>query len=524
MTRPGSVIVDQPYSVFSQKTVELTYCFIGWSFVAFLWWAVVHGVEKVGLDWNFILWTLLTCFCYALVTENIGKFVYQKIAIKPLHYLWFFLLLFVLLLSLIGIISLLDWCWLKLSDFSQQQIETILPRRAFLHFIFLSAWLTVFHLHKWRQGVRFNPELTEEPSIYVNAQLIGWFCSAVLWYLLVMSGPVAEVSQFSIYMWLLLISCVSLLISHCILRPFLLSKAEEPFGTVATMLQVYLLTLFCAELIMWAESLWIPITGFSIRTQTTAQYLVVFFLKQVFFLIWALVYISWLSSKQKENEKNKRLLTEMSLQQAQLSGLKQQLNPHFLFNTLNSLRAMIIKDQQVARNMVTSLSNLLRYSLYLGEKDTVSLEQEMDIVNEYLDIEKVRFQHRVSIHYNMDEVVLSAQVLPLSVQTLVENAIKHALQQSSHGMTIEVSAVKLGDRLSIRVDNSGSLKPNDSGGIGLANTQQRLRLVFGNDASLVLVQLNQETVRAEIVHRYQTKNSQQAELAVHTHNTQNESN
>lgn len=177
-----------------------------------------------------------------------------------------------------------------------------------------------------------------------------------------------------------------------------------------------------------------------------------------------------------------------ALANSQLQALKMQLHPHFLFNTLNSISALMHDDVRAADQMVARLGDFLRMTLDNSGDREVSLKQEMDFVNSYLEIETVRFQDRLVVRKNIKPDTLPALVPNLILQPIIENAIKHGIsRQTGEGFLI-ISALQAGDKLHIRIEDSGpGLQPHNgngdgkTGGIGLANTRARLTHLYGDD-------------------------------------------
>jgi len=179
--------------------------------------------------------------------------------------------------------------------------------------------------------------------------------------------------------------------------------------------------------------------------------------------------------------------------EAELRALKSQVNPHFIFNSLNSLRSLIDEDPRRARLAVTQLANLLRYSLQSGQMETVSFEQELQVVQDYLALEQVRFEDRLHLRLDIAEDTLSLQIPPMLLQTLAENAIKYGIAQQPAGGEIAISAQRDKGLFRIQVSNPGTLapsggQPGSSTGLGIKNALDRLRLLFGERASLELIQ------------------------------------
>ena len=187
-------------------------------------------------------------------------------------------------------------------------------------------------------------------------------------------------------------------------------------------------------------------------------------------------------------KENARL--QVAAKEAQLNNLSAQLNPHFFFNSLNTIKALVASDPQSARRAIDLLSELLRSSLYQQDNTLVSLDEEMRLVSDYLELEKIRFEDRLSYQLDIGNKLENRPVLPLSIQTLVENSIKHGIAKSVNGGLVEVEVKADGSSLKITVQNPGILKIEEAiGGVGLSNLRSRLALQYGDNASLSLTQL-----------------------------------
>jgi signal transduction histidine kinase len=178
-----------------------------------------------------------------------------------------------------------------------------------------------------------------------------------------------------------------------------------------------------------------------------------------------------------------------AVKEAELRALKSQVNPHFIFNSLNSLRALIDEDPPRARKAVTQLANLLRYSLQSGQLETVPFEDELDIVNDYLALEQVRHEERLRLRLDIAPDALQLRIPPMLLQTLVENAVKYGISPRPEGGEIAIVARNSDGALRIQVSNPGRIEGNgqaSSTGVGLHNAAERLRLIFGERATLKL--------------------------------------
>lgn len=191
---------------------------------------------------------------------------------------------------------------------------------------------------------------------------------------------------------------------------------------------------------------------------------------------------------------------EANLREAQLRALEGQVNPHFLFNSLNTIRGMIVEDPQMAQDMVTRLANILRYSLQRDRTYTVPLEREIEIVADYLAIESIRFDDRLKVRTEIDPAAAGAQVPSMLIQTLVENAVKHGIGTRTEGGEIVIRASVRNGALALEIVNSGQLSAPAEGTtrIGLSNARERLRLLYGDHATLRLENRDASTVAAMV--------------------------
>ena len=204
---------------------------------------------------------------------------------------------------------------------------------------------------------------------------------------------------------------------------------------------------------------------------------------------WLCLYFFYHLFERLNRSEIERFQLMTSVKEAELRALKSQVNPHFIFNSLNSLRALIGEDPARARQAVTQLANLLRYSLQSGQLETVPFEDELRVVNDYLALEQVRHEERLRLRLDVAPDTLQLPVPPMLLQTLVENAIKYGISPRPEGGEIAIVARREGSVLRLQVTNPGEMAPNggsSSTGVGLQNAAERLRLIFGAGASLRL--------------------------------------
>lgn len=190
-----------------------------------------------------------------------------------------------------------------------------------------------------------------------------------------------------------------------------------------------------------------------------------------------------------QDRKARTLKAETQLQISELENLKKQLNPHFLFNALNSIKALTISDGKQARESIIQLSDLLRLSLNLGEQQRATLGEELKLAQNYLALEKLRFDTRLMYEFNIEPDLYNVLIMPMSLNTVLENAVKHGIGQLKAGGKIITSASTNQGILTIQVENTGTYDPkpkSNEGGIGLENLHKRLALQYGKRASFTI--------------------------------------
>ncbi len=249
-----------------------------------------------------------------------------------------------------------------------------------------------------------------------------------------------------------------------------------------------------------ALTAWVAV--FQIFTLATFQHgiaVVTWFNWSATILIWSLIYFSIHIFQNYKREEIQRWQLQAAVKDAELLALKAQMNPHFLFNSLNNLEELILEDPQRAREAVSKLSALLRYALQSGSAKTVTLEEELRVVRHYLDLEYIRFEDRLQTMFVIEPSTLAAHIPPMLLQTLVENGIKHGIAKRPQGGMITITSAMTGNLLRLAVSNDGVLESvSDRKGLGIANTQERLRLVFGEQAVFALTGGVSEHVTAHV--------------------------
>ena len=192
------------------------------------------------------------------------------------------------------------------------------------------------------------------------------------------------------------------------------------------------------------------------------------------------------------NEQKKSAALQAQLVQAQLQALKMQLQPHFLFNTLNSISSLVIKNPLQAQTMIAKLGDFLRMTLDFNENQMVLLKEELQFLRSYLDIEQTRFSEKLQVVFDVNENVLNAVVPHLAMQPIVENSVKHGISQLTEGGKIEIIANKIEDKLQLQVKDNGKGKENfqPTEKTGLSNIKSRLQHLYGKEFSFEMKREN----------------------------------
>ena len=205
---------------------------------------------------------------------------------------------------------------------------------------------------------------------------------------------------------------------------------------------------------------------------------------------WTAFYGGLMAVRRAKRAEIEKLYVQIQAKDAELRALQAQVNPHFFFNSLNSIRALMYQDVPAAAHVVDRLAEMMRYTLQMGPVETATLEREMGAVRSYLAVEKIRFEERMTVVEELPTDLLGMAVPTLAIQTLVENAVKYGVETSVRGCEIRISAQRQADRqVTIVVANQGVLQSGPGATrIGLDNTAKRLALLFDGKASLTVAE------------------------------------
>lgn len=217
----------------------------------------------------------------------------------------------------------------------------------------------------------------------------------------------------------------------------------------------------------------------------------------LFLLIWNLIYFTYHYVVKSQQEQLDKVKLQSMVKDLELKTIKAHINPHFIFNALNSIRALVDENPARARQAITELSNLLRGSMQAEKAETTPLSKELNIVRDYLALEHIRFEDRLNIEYDIDEDTLNQPVPPMMLQTLVENAIKHGISKKMEGGIIKIISDFKGDHHELIVKNTGHLNGDfNPDGFGLYSTQSRLMILFGEKAHFEIKNNSDDMVEA----------------------------
>ncbi|MEQ8907539.1 histidine kinase [Ekhidna sp.] len=208
----------------------------------------------------------------------------------------------------------------------------------------------------------------------------------------------------------------------------------------------------------------------------------------VYFALWTAVYLIIYFFRNYKKEEVEKWRLQTAVKDAELIALKAQINPHFLFNALNNIRALILEDHMKARDMVSHLSELLRYSIQFNNNEMVTVKEELEIVNKYLELESIHYENRLHYEILSNDELGMCKIPPMLIQLMAENAVKHGISQIKNGGDILVSIDKEDNNLVLEVSNTGKLKKNVGNGIGLRNATERIRILFDSEPDLELAQ------------------------------------
>lgn len=218
-------------------------------------------------------------------------------------------------------------------------------------------------------------------------------------------------------------------------------------------------------------------------------------------LIWVVLYASIKAVIRQRQTEIDRWRLQAELKNAELHRLREQINPHFIFNALNNIRSLVTVNPELARDAITMLSNLLRSALRFQDRHLIPMNLELELVRDYLELEKIQLEDRLRVLWQLDVPPEEIKIPAMSLQILVENAIKYGISNRKNGGTLQIETCRANGDIIVRVTNPGSLTQNPAtgggNGTGLDNVRQRLTSLLGKQATLTLTSAN-DHVTAEM--------------------------
>lgn len=336
-------------------------------------------------------------------------------------------------------------------------------------------------------------------KLYWICQTVGWILYLVFYSILgalfITTDAQVEIPGYLLFIDYFFRTVSGFLLTH-LYRLFIKSKNWIRLGIFKLSIRIFISSLFISfiwTLLAFPVSLaLLPLESDFILWISTWVNLA------VIILAWSLIYYVFqlfLNFNQAEIEKWK---LEAAVKNAELLALKSQINPHFIFNSLNNIRSLVIENPERSRDMITHLSGLLRYSIQFNNFEKVSLEDELEIVQNYLNLESIQFEDRLQYKLEIKPETLSLQIPPMVIQLLVENAIKHGIANLPEGGLINIKSAIIDNSLEVEVINTGQLESSTEGstGIGLKNASERLKLLFGRLSNLKIQNLDDKYVSA----------------------------
>ncbi|SJZ62201.1 Histidine kinase [Chitinophaga eiseniae] len=336
-------------------------------------------------------------------------------------------------------------------------------------------------------------------SPYWQCQLAGWTIAALYWEVDAFVRSATFSYRFAAVNFVLDIT-VNLLLTHAY-RRFALRHGWHLLRPKALLWRIIPAITILAVCFMLAVSLRFYWWGH--HQETFFQYLqinsrVPFMTGIRTMAVWVLAWHLYHYAQQQNAAARENAQLQLLTKEMQLDNLTAQLNPHFFFNSLNNIKSLVLEDPTLARRAIDLLSDLLRNALYKRTDQLVTLQEELQLVSDYLELEKLRFEERLQVDLRADASLNSMGILPLCLQTLVENAIKHSIAHCADGGCIIINVAREGDRVLLSVQNPGTLQQPASGGLGIRNLRERLQLQYSGRASFEITGLPEGKVLAVI--------------------------
>lgn len=338
-------------------------------------------------------------------------------------------------------------------------------------------------------------------SKYWWCQIIGWSVNiAISLFFVTTFGKATQ-----LYFISLILTCLTGLVLTHLMRTIIhrMRLLDKP---LRTQVLYFILLTFCFAIIFGVTSEFIDfLLGYNPQERaqkySRSQRLFLSSFNALWLvLMWNFIYFIYHHVEKNRRRELDTFRLETLVKSLELKTIKSHINPHFIFNALNSIRALVDENPERARTAITELSNILRSSMRAEKQETVPLQQEIDIVKDYLALEHMRFEERLKIDMQIDPETLQQPIPPMMLQTLVENAIKHGISKQINGGIIRISSKFIGDHHRLTIQNSGRLNGHsvNSDGFGIRSTQDRLNLLYNGKARFEIQDINGNMVESMI--------------------------
>ncbi|MCK9424576.1 MAG: histidine kinase [Ignavibacteriaceae bacterium] len=344
----------------------------------------------------------------------------------------------------------------------------------------------------------FNNLLKNRNKIYWICQICGWGGFFIFNFLIYIGYGGFSWKRAITFPYFALVGIASTHILRSVIkkRRWIEKSPKELFYRVlfSTLLISFILTMVVLAINFGASI-------FNMHEFKIAGVFVTMFNTGILIFLWSIIYFLVHYFENYKKSEIERLVWEAAVKDFELKTLKSQLNPHFMFNALNSIRALIEENPSRAKTAITQLSNIFRYSLKIERTETVPFEEEIKTVEDYLGLEQARFEERLKYRIEYLPDVRNIEIPPMMIQTLVENGIKHGLSKLPEGGFVNVTAERENDFLKIEIENSGSVSDDavaQAKGYGISNTKQRLHLLYGDQAKFSITNFNSH-VKVKII-------------------------
>jgi hypothetical protein len=342
-------------------------------------------------------------------------------------------------------------------------------------------------------------------SLYWKCQLIGWSAASLYWTFLGFSG-----GKYNLFIGLLqLLSDVAvyIFITH-LYRNFAIRHNWQQLNlssllkrVVPAIIVMGLAYLLVTLIKVYLFKRWLTpccVEPFSVFFKLNWSLMLIAGIRLM--SIWLLAYHLYHYAQREINITKENARLTIIAKDAQLNSLSAQLNPHFLFNSLNNIKALVIENPKSARRGIDLLSDLLRTALYNGDVLLIKLKDELGLVKDYLELEKLRLEERLQFHIDADDSLNDVLILRFSIQTLVENAIKHGIDKQKNGGLISVKFASCDDFISISVESPGRFDIKaETNGLGIKNLSERLQLQYKGRAKFNITNQDKWSVLSTII-------------------------